>query len=107
MINKTSKTVSILAMLAIFALCTASPAFAADTGMPWEAPLDTLLRSLSGPVARAIGVAAIIITGLGVAFGEGGSGLRKMLWVVFGLSIAFSATTMFLSLFNGAQGAAF
>ena len=82
-------------------------AFAAGSGMPWEGPLEQILASLSGPVARVIGVAAIIITGLSIAFGEGGGGMRKMLWVVFGLTIAFSATTFFLSFFGGAQGAAF
>lgn len=82
-------------------------AFAAGSGMPWEGPLEQILASLSGPVARAIGVAAIIVTGLGIAFGEGGGGMRKMLWVVFGLTIAFSATSFFLSFFGGATGAAF
>lgn len=85
----------------------ASIAYAAGAGMPWEGPLDQILNSLAGPVARVIGVAAIIVTGLGIAFGEGGGGMRKMLWVVFGLTIAFSATTFFLSFFGGAQGAAF
>ena len=82
-------------------------AFAAGAGMPWEGPLEQILNSLAGPVARAIGVAAIIVTGLGIAFGEGGGGTRKMLWVVFGLTIAFSATSFFLSFFGGASGAAF
>ena len=82
-------------------------AYAAGAGMPWEGPLDQILNSISGPVARALGVAAIIITGLGIAFGEGGGGMRKMLWVVFGLTIAFSATSFFLSFFGGASGAAF
>lgn len=80
-------------------------AFAAGSGMPWEGPLEQILNSLAGPVARAIGVAAIIVTGLGIAFGEGGGGMRKMLWVVFGLTIAFSATSFFLSFFGGASGA--
>ena len=84
-----------------------STAYAAGAGMPWEGPLDQILSSLSGPVARVVGVAAIIITGLSIAFGEGGGGMRKMLYVVFGLTIAFSATTFFLSFFGGAQGAAF
>lgn len=82
-------------------------AFAAGAGMPWEGPLEQILNSLAGPVARAIGVAAIIVTGLGIAFGEGGGGMRKMLWVVFGLTIAFSATSFFLSFFGGASGAGF
>lgn len=91
----------------VVTLLLPSLAFAAGSGMPWEGPLEQILASLSGPVARAIGVAAIIVTGLGIAFGEGGGGMRKMLWVVFGLTIAFSATSFFLSFFGGATGAAF
>ena len=88
-------------------LLTPLTALAAGSGMPWEGPLDQLLTSLSGPVARVIGVAAIIITGLGIAFGEGGGGMRKILWIVFGLTIAFSATSFFLSFFGGGTGATF
>ena len=98
------KPIAIAALVSFF---TVEPAFAAGSGMPWEGPLDQILTSLSGPVARVIGVAAIIITGLGIAFGEGGGGMRKMLWVVFGLTIAFSATSFFLSFFGGGTGATF
>lgn len=79
-------------------------AWAAGSGMPWEAPLEQILESLTGPVAKFVGVAAIIVTGLAVAFGEGGGGVRRLIWVVFGLSIAFSASTFFLSFFGFASG---
>lgn len=82
-------------------------AFAAGSNMPWEAPLEKIMKSVSGPIARAVGVAAIIVTGLGIAFGEGGGGMRKMLWVVFGLTIAFTATSFFLSFFGFSEGAVF
>jgi type IV secretion system protein VirB2 len=80
---------------------------AATTGMPWETPLQSFLDSLTGPVAKIAGVAAVVITGLGIAFSEGGSGMRKLITVAFGLCIAFSATTFFLPLFGFAGGAAF
>jgi type IV secretory pathway VirB2 component (pilin) len=63
------------------------------SGMPWETPLQTLIESLTGPVAKAIGIAAIVCLGIGIAFSEGGSMLRKALFVVFGLAITFSAAT--------------
>jgi len=44
---------------------------------------------------------------LGIAFSEGGTGLRKLIWVAFGLSIAFAAATFFLPLFGFGGGAAF
>ena len=75
------------------------------TAMPWESPFETILDSISGPVARVIGVIAITSAGLGIAFGEGGGGMKKMLWVVFGLTIAFTATSFFLSFLGFASGA--
>jgi type IV secretion system protein TrbC len=82
-------------------------AHGAGAGMPWETPLNNFLTSLTGPVAKIVGVAAVVITGLGIAFSEGGSGMRKIVMVAFGLTIAFSATTFFLPLFGYAGGAAF
>jgi type IV secretion system protein VirB2 len=84
-------------------LLVATDAFASSAGMPWEGPLDRLLQSLTGPVAKAVGVFAIVGLGFGIAFSEGGSGLRKALWVVLGLAIAFSATSFFIS-FMGFSG---
>lgn len=88
-------------------LAAASPAHAAATGAPWEAPLQTFLNSLTGPVAQIVGVAAVVVAGFGIAFSEGGSGLRKLVWVAAGLSIAFAATTFFLPLFGFGGGLAF
>jgi type IV secretion system protein VirB2 len=95
----------ITAMAAL--LIVSHAAHGAATGMPWEAPLSSLLNSLTGPVAKFAGVAAVAITGLGMAFSEGGSGMRKLVTVAFGLTIAFAATTFFLPLFGYAGGAAF
>ena len=91
------------------ALVMAEPAWAAGggTAMPWEGPLTTIMNSLAGPVAKAIGVIAIVITGLGFAFDEGGSAMRKGIGIVFGLAIAFTATTFVTSFFNLTAGAVF
>ena len=92
------------------ALILASPTLAGTTGgtaMPWETPLQTVQASLSGPVAKAIGIIAIVLTGLGFAFAEGGSAMRKGIGIVFGLAIAFTATTFISSFFNLTSGAVF
>jgi type IV secretion system protein VirB2 len=90
-------------------LLAVSPAWAAGAGtaMPWEGPLDTIMQSLSGPVAKAVGIIAIVLTGLGFAFAEGGSAMRKGIGIVFGLAIAFTATTFISTFFNMTAGAAF
>jgi type IV secretory pathway VirB2 component (pilin) len=62
-------------------------------GMPWEGPLEQLLTSLTGPVSQVIGAVAIVGLGVGIAFSEGGSIMRKALWVVMGLAIAFNAVS--------------
>ena len=87
------------------ALLANSAAHAAGSGMPWEAPLQRILESIEGPVAKVIAVVIIIVTGLSLAFGDMGGGLRRLIQIVFGLSIAFAATSFFLSFFSFAGGA--
>ncbi len=84
-------------------MCTT--ANAAGSGMPWEAPLQRILESIEGPVAKVVAVVTIIITGLTLAFGDMGGGFRRLVQIVFGLSIAFAATSFFLSFFSFAGGA--
>jgi type IV secretion system protein TrbC len=95
----------VLAAVGLFAI-SLSPASAAAAGAPWEAPLQTFLNSLTGPVAQIVGVAAVVMCGFAIAFSEGGGGIRKLVWVALGLSIAFAATTFFLPLFGFAGGLA-
>jgi len=83
----------------------AGQAQAAGTGMPWEQPLQQILDSLTGPVAKIVGVIAITILGLTLAFGETSGGLTRMIQIVFGLSIAFTASSFFLSFFSFGGGA--
>ncbi len=73
----------------------------ADGGiMPWETPLQRVVDSLTGPVAKMVGVIVIVIAGLGIAMGEAGSGVRKLFQVVLGLGIAFSAASIITSVFH-------
>ena len=83
----------------------AAPAFAAGSNMPWEQPLNQILQSVQGPVAKVISVIIIVITGLTLAFGETSGGFRRLIQIVFGLSIAFAASSFFLSFFQFGGGA--
>jgi type IV secretion system protein VirB2 len=91
--------------VAALAMIVTDAANAAGSGMPWEAPLQRILESIEGPVAKVIAVVIIIVTGLSLAFGDMGGGLRRLIQIVFGLSIAFAATSFFLSFFSFAGGA--
>jgi len=94
-----------LAIAALLLSLTISSASAAGSGMPWEAPLERILESVQGPVAKIVAVIIITVTGLSLAFGDTSGGFRKMVQVVFGLSVAFAATSFFLSFFSFGGGA--
>jgi type IV secretion system protein VirB2 len=89
----------------LVAVMTDTAAHAAGSGMPWEAPLQRILESIEGPVAKVSAVVIIILTGLSLAFGDMGGGIRRLVQIVFGLSIAFAATSFFLTFFSFAGGA--
>jgi len=89
----------------LFSSLIGAPAFAAGSNMPWEAPLQSILDSIQGPVAKIIAVIIIIVTGLTLAFGDTSGGFRRLIQIVFGLSIAFAASSFFLTFFNFAGGA--
>ncbi len=86
-------------------LFMAPAAHASGSSMPWEAPLQSILQSIEGPVAKIIAVIIIIVTGLTLAFGDTSGGFRRLIQIVFGLSIAFAASSFFLSFFSFGGGA--
>ena len=80
-------------------------ALAAGSNMPWEQPLQQILQSIEGPVSKIMAVIIIIVTGLTLAFGDTAGGFRRLIQIVFGLSIAFAASSFFLSFFSFGGGA--
>ncbi len=86
-------------------LTYALPAWAAGSNMPWETPLQSIVDSVQGPVAKVVGVIIIVVTGLTLAFGDSSGGFRRLVQIVFGLSIAFAASSFFLSFFSFGGGA--
>lgn len=96
---------AVLLVGAALGLTISSSAWAAGSGMPWEQPLQQVLESVQGPVAKIVAVIIIITTGLTLAFGETAGGFRRLIQIVFGLSIAFAASSFFLSFFSFGGGA--
>ena len=95
-----------IALTVSFLACTTiTPAHAAGSNMPWEQPLQQILQSIEGPVAKIMAVIIIIVTGLTLAFGDTSGGFRRLIQIVFGLSIAFAASSFFLSFFSFGGGA--
>jgi len=99
------KSRGLLPLAIVTAAVVAAQARAAGSGMPWEEPLQRVLESVQGPVAKIMAVIIIIVTGLTLAFGETAGGFRRLIQIVFGLSIAFAASSFFLSFFSFGGGA--
>ena len=99
-LSRLSASASVLALTLVSA-----PAYAAGSNMPWEQPLQQILESIQGPVAKIVAVIIIIVTGLTLAFGDTSGGFRRLIQIVFGLSIAFAASSFFLSFFSFGGGA--
>ncbi len=99
------RIVSLELFAASLPLAMTIPAHAAGSNMPWEQPLQQVLQSVEGPVAKIIAVIIIVTTGLTLAFGDTSGGFRRLIQIIFGLSIAFAASSFFLTFFNFGGGA--
>ena len=105
LVRRVRRPLATAGSVAFVALTLAPPAFAAGSAMPWEMPLEQILESIQGPVAKIVAVIIIIATGLALAFGDTSGGFRRLIQIVFGLSIAFAASSFFLSFFSFGGGA--
>src|SRR5207253_10930999 len=99
------RSVVAISVIPVAVVLIASSGFAAGSNMPWEQPLQQILQSIEGPVSKIVAVIIIIVTGLTLAFGDTSGGFRRLIQVVFGLSIAFAASSFFLSFFSFGGGA--
>ncbi|SIT57240.1 Conjugal transfer protein TrbC [Mesorhizobium prunaredense] len=100
----TRPRVAAITLATTVSLTLTKAAYAAGSSMPWEEPLQQILESIEGPVAKIIAVIIIIVTGLTLAFGDTSGGFRRLVQIVFGLSIAFAASSFFLSFFSFGGG---
>lgn len=85
--------------LALLPAATMASAMAGTTGnMPWDSALTALETDISGPVAHALLLIAIIVTGLAWGFGEHGSSMRKVMGIAAGGAIALGASSLITGL---------
>jgi len=96
-----------LAVSVTLTALTISQAKAAQSGLPWEAPLQTLTNSLTGPVLQTFLIISIVVAGLMMALTEVGAGVKRLLQAVFGLSVAVAAVSFFPGFFGFAGAAVF
>jgi type IV secretion system protein TrbC len=89
-----------LLTLASAVLSLPASAAAGGQALPWEAPLTRLQQSLSGPVAGAIAVIALVAIGVTLVFGgEWNEFARRAVYAVCAIAFIISATAMLGGLF--------
>ena len=70
-------------------------------GLPWEAPLTLVQTSMSGPVAYAISIIAIVAAGATLVWGgEISEFTRRIIFVVLVIALIALSTTVYTSLFT-------
>lgn len=90
-------------LMAISLLLLSDAASASTTGgenLPFESTLDTLQKSISGPVLTSMSIIMIAVTCVMLAFGEWGDGFKKIINIVMWLSIAFAAVSFLNHMFG-------
>ena len=84
-------------------LLLSSPLFATTgtTGLPWEAPLQTLQNSISGPVAVLIAIIALAAIGVTLIFGgEWNEFARRGVFAVCAIALLVGGAVIMTTLFN-------
>lgn len=104
MLRELRRALAISAMT-ISCCLMATPVFASTGGgLPWEAPLQQIQQSITGPVAGFIALAAVAVAGGMLIFGgELNDFARRLMYVVLVAGILLGATQI-VGLF-GASGA--
>lgn len=99
------KAIGVSLALVAFGALYAQPALASGGGgLPWEAPLQQIQQSITGPVAAAIALAAVAIAGGMLIFGgELNDFARRLVYIVLVAGILLGATQI-VALF-GSSGA--
>lgn len=94
-----------IAVIGAILLFTIDPAFASTTtGMPWEDPLNTIMTSITGPVAMVISLLGVTVAGGMLIFGgELGEFTRRIIMLVLVIALLVSAASILTLLFGGSS----
>ena len=96
--------VGALAVLLTLSILLPDQAWATSTssgGLPWESPLQTVSQSLTGPVAYAISLIGVVVTGAMLIFGgEINEFARRIIMLVLVIALLVSATNLLSTLFS-------
>lgn len=103
--NKRQHAVKAAVLMGIFAILALFPeqvhAASAGGGLPWETPLQTIARSIQGPVAYVISLVAMIGCGAALVWGgEINEFMRKCIMLVLVISLIVFAAGILSTLFG-------
>ena len=92
------KALFMLAMVVVFGLSAAPPAFAYMGGLPWETPLQVVVNALNGSTGTLLATLAVMVVDILALAG-------RVSWshagaVLFGIACIFGAARI-VSIFNG------
>ena len=81
-----------------------NPAFAAASGgggLPWEAPIQTIANSLTGPVAFSISLLGMLVCGAVLIWGgEINDFVRRLIMLVLVISLLLLGNNLISTLFS-------
>lgn len=107
-LRKLSLSLAVLAgLIAVSVLLPeqAHASAAGGAGLPWEQPLQTITRSIQGPVAYGISLLALIACGgMLVWGGEINEFMRRGIMMTLVISMIIFATNLMSGLFSTAAG---
>ena len=75
--------------LSLLLLVVVAAALAQGTS-PWHTAVTNMQAAFTGPIGRGLGLVAVVISGLGFAFGSPGA-KKTLAGVVFGLAMVLGA----------------
>lgn len=94
MFNSSRNTLSLKSVLVLFALVAAFPILA-QSGLPWESPLQNLAQSLTGPTAGAIALIALFAAGAVLVFGgEISDFAKRLIYIVIAVSLLIGGAAL-------------
>src|SRR5258708_130424 len=93
-----------LAVMLVLLILLPDQALASTTGgagLPWETPLQKVRDSITGPVAYAMSLLGIVVTGAVLVFGgEINEFVRRVIMLILVVSLMVFATDLMSTLFN-------
>lgn len=87
--------------VALLGLVYANFALASTQGeYPWDTFLKKIADNLSSNIVLSVGICAVVVCGLAIAFGDLQGGAKKAVNVGIGLSIGLSAASIISKFWN-------